>query len=187
MPDMAWAVLVIFFPQPIPTGTAVPHWAYQNYLNSSSSTFNVTLAQQLSDNPESSAPSGPTSTSNSANAKGRSEGGAIAGGVVGGIAFLVISAILVFLFLRHRRRKAAASRDRPSIDDVTAFTAPTSHPTDPPSPPPMRLYNPSDPSTFPPSQDMIQNNNTESPFSPLSRHPLRNIHAPTQYTGVPEL
>ncbi|KIK71577.1 hypothetical protein GYMLUDRAFT_235886 [Collybiopsis luxurians FD-317 M1] len=136
-------------------GTMIPHQASQNYSVNDSSTFSVTRAQQLdnalksSASPESinsqgGAQDATVDTSNNSNNKGRSEAGAIAGGVVGGLAFLVVLVFLVLRFLRYRRRKAAASRVRPVIDDDTAFSAPTPFITDLSSPP-TGLYLGSDP------------------------------------------
>ncbi|KIK71604.1 hypothetical protein GYMLUDRAFT_79604 [Collybiopsis luxurians FD-317 M1] len=181
-----------FYPETIPAGTAVPHWAYQSYTTDNSSTFNVSLAQQLGDSPESSATLGPTNTqsspssatssSSSSNSKGKSEAGAIAGGVVGGLAFLAIVAILILLLVRQKRRKAAAKRDRPSIDDNTALTPPTINPQSPP----MRIYNPSDPSTYPPSSTTYP---TQSPGTMLSTTShFRSLSDPTtHYTGAAEV
>ncbi|KIK71605.1 hypothetical protein GYMLUDRAFT_33783 [Collybiopsis luxurians FD-317 M1] len=183
-----------FYPYPIPPGTAVPHWAYQLYTNND--TFNATVAQLLGDSPESSSTSGPTNTqsspssatgsSSSSDGKGKSEAGAIAGGVVGGLAFLVIVAIIILLYLRQKRRKAAAKRDRPSIDDDTALTTPTPFLINPRSPsPPMRVYNPSDPSTYPATPSTYRTQSPETLASPTSHY--RSLSDATNYTGVAEV
>jgi hypothetical protein len=191
------------FPNPIPSGTAVPNWAYQNI--SGNATFNATLAQLAGDLPESSAPPSPTSTTatetstsaaaTSSNANGNNKNktdhaGVIAGSVVGGLAFLSVMAILVALFIRHRGRsrsnpRSSSSPVLPDDDhDQMAMATPTPFLIYPSSPPP-KLYNPSDPSTFP-SQNTLTTQFTGS------TRPTSHYHSVIQsdtsiYNGIAEI
>ncbi|KAI9571580.1 hypothetical protein HD554DRAFT_2168849 [Boletus coccyginus] len=161
-----------FFPLDIPAGTAVPQWAFQDVTKSD--LFNVTLAQSVGDNPESTALNTAQSTGSvnpvstvasasltaspsptaidTASSGGGSSTAAIVGGVVGGVVGLALIAAVVFFVMKKKR-----SQTPPSAH----FTAPTS--SAPPSGvytdttpfvPQMaqpRLYDPSDPGTFPAS------------------------------------
>ncbi|KAJ3736153.1 hypothetical protein DFJ43DRAFT_1204260 [Lentinula guzmanii] len=161
------------FPENIPSGTKVPRWAYQNV--TAEDDFNPTEAQAVGDAPESTGtapPTGstsvstPTATSSALNQGKKTNAGAIAGGVVGGVVVLLL-AVAALLYLRrrqrHRKKRAAAANDiddkpRPypvgpvssdTIDTGTGFHASIPSMSMPSAA--MRLYNPSDPSTFPPT------------------------------------
>ncbi|KAF7363632.1 hypothetical protein MSAN_01020300 [Mycena sanguinolenta] len=135
------------YPDNIPTGTAVPHWAYQNVTGG---TFNSTLAQLNLNAPESTANSQPTSatlppgSSNTSSPK-KSKAGPIAGGVVGGVVFICLVCIAAFWFIRRRHRGVAlVPTPIGYYSDITFSSLQT-----------PKLYNPSDPSTFPsPSASM---------------------------------
>ncbi|KAJ4471808.1 hypothetical protein C8J55DRAFT_153543 [Lentinula edodes] len=152
------------YPETIPSGTAVPHWAYQAIAGSA--TFNTTLAREAGDLPESSTAATSTSVSSPSTAiisstpiatpstassddAHKINAGAIAGGVVGGLAFLCI-VILAFIF-RHpcRRRKPDGSRPVSplDVDNDMSLAMPTPfmlHHTNTP----LKPYNPSDPETY---------------------------------------
>ncbi|KAL4067924.1 hypothetical protein V8B97DRAFT_2021726 [Scleroderma yunnanense] len=200
------------YPENIPSGTAVPNWAYQDV--TTSDLFNVTLAQSVGDAPESTAtkaqstatavtsstltPStgggssgtvtqSPTPSSSSS----KSNTGAIVGGAVGGVVGLAAIAALITWFCVRRRRQAkppSAMYDGTTPGTNSMYTA--TNPFTPPVTQP-RLYDPSDPSTFPTSPPSptihtspstgYQNNSVHS-----------NIYAaqggrPGAYSGAPEL
>ncbi|KAG6860403.1 hypothetical protein C0995_011522 [Termitomyces sp. Mi166 len=152
------------------------------------------------DAPESTAPPQSTGTSFNPNPSSppsessSSTAGPIAGGVVGGVVGLALIAALVFWWTRRRR-----SRTAPSAEANYASVAPTSPPpmsfaTAPSSfsanMPSQRLYDPSDPSTYPAP---IQ---TPTDFTGSSQVLLTHVTgstysgsaAPTgRYTGAPEV
>ncbi|KAJ3906827.1 hypothetical protein F5879DRAFT_987004 [Lentinula edodes] len=158
-------IYVGIFPDDIPSGTAVPHWA-----TLSSAEFDATTAEAAGDSPEltgatqvtsSSTPTSSTSSvsspssSSTASSSSKSNTGAIAGGVVGGVVGLALVAAALFWYLRKRSQTGSTvqplgsdnERDFRLSPDMTGTThAPTvvSHP-----PLQQKLYDPSDPSTFP--------------------------------------
>ncbi|KAJ6502359.1 hypothetical protein C8R45DRAFT_617222 [Mycena sanguinolenta] len=172
------------FSDNIPTGTAVPHWAYQNVTGG---TFNSTLAQLNLNAPESTANSQPTSAtlppgpSNTSSPK-KSKAGPIAGGVVGGVVFICLVCIAAFWFIRRRHKGVPPSELVPtpmgyhSTGDVTFSSIQT-----------PKLYNPSDPTTFPsPSTAMYNSARVHSPAysgNTVTEQQLPRI----QYTGAPEV
>ncbi|KIJ06369.1 hypothetical protein PAXINDRAFT_20436 [Paxillus involutus ATCC 200175] len=185
------------FPVDIPNGTAIPAWAYQDVVTSD--LFNVTLAETTGDNPESTAthvqstgsavtstsavsasltgsPSvtvTPTSTSSSSSS---SNTGAIAGGVVGGVvALAAIVGVISYLALKKKRSRVAPSAQ--FADPAAAASYNQSMHTNPFTPPStetqQRLYDPSDPSTFPTSL-----------FSPtILTTPSHNYQSSLSYPG----
>jgi len=134
----------------------------------------------------------------SASASKKSNAGAIAGGVVGGLAGLGIIAALVTFFIMHRRRTQVA----PSATYGNFYTSRSDAPLNSPpvnsvplsSSPPMsqnpynnqapRLYDPSDPSTYPqsPPSPTIHTTNSGPVPQPYGQPPQ-----PGYYSGVPEL
>ncbi|KDQ54605.1 hypothetical protein JAAARDRAFT_399571 [Jaapia argillacea MUCL 33604] len=107
------------FPASIPSGIAVPHWAYMD-VSGFGGSFDPTIALQIGDSPESSAgapvtPSTsttassqptipisstiPTSVPTPTTTKQNSDTGAIVGGSVGGFVVLAVAAILLMWFL----------------------------------------------------------------------------------------
>ncbi|KAI9571583.1 hypothetical protein HD554DRAFT_2302235 [Boletus coccyginus] len=157
----------VFMPG-VPAGTAVPHWAFQDV--TASDLFNVTLARSVGDNPESTALNSakstgsvnPVSTVASASNNAESTGSvypvsrtATAGGAVGGVVGLALIAGVVVFFVMKKKR----SQTSPSVHYTAAPTSsvpPSGVNADTiPFVPKMaqpRLYDPSDPSTFPASQ-----------------------------------
>jgi len=131
------AVYVTQYPDDIPGGTAVPHWAYLNVTGSDM--WDPAAARVVVGDPESTATKPPVSTigtstshtstktgtsstrtptnsttgsnSNSGGVKGGgSNAGAIAGGVVGGLAGLgLIAAVVVWFIMKKKRGATAAS------------------------------------------------------------------------------
>ncbi|KAJ3744833.1 hypothetical protein DFH05DRAFT_1491025 [Lentinula detonsa] len=155
-------VYVGVFPDNVPSGTAVPHWA-----TLTSAEFNATAAEAAGDSPEligatqttsSNTPSSPATSTSSpsssspsgAASSSKSNTGAIAGGVVGGVVGLALIAAILFWYLRKRSRAKSTvpasgiDRDFNLSPDMTGTThAPTVIPFQ------QKLYDPSDPSTYP--------------------------------------
>ncbi|KAH7889385.1 hypothetical protein F5I97DRAFT_1843920 [Phlebopus sp. FC_14] len=205
------------FPMDIPSGTAVPHWAYLDV--TVADTFNVTQAQLTGDGPESTAtrvqstgsvpsstgsvpasvtntlpsPAATTATSGSKN----SNVGAIAGGVVGGVVGLAaIVGALAYFFVKKRRSQtppSAAFSDGASRYTNSMYTSgPSQNPFSPPAQmTQQRLYDPSDPSTFPtspPSPTILTSasNNYQNP-SIHSNVFSSQTGRPGGYSGAPEI
>ncbi|TFK42438.1 hypothetical protein BDQ12DRAFT_274708 [Crucibulum laeve] len=185
----------------IPPGTSVPAYAYDDVTTSDG--FNATTALQESNLPESTAlpqatTSVPTTSPNStaasaSNSKSSNHAGAIAGGVIGGVVALAVIAGIAFWFIRrHRSSRIAPSQAYGNVTPMTnastgAFAAM----------PPAKLYDPSDPSTFPVSTSTFPTTNATIP-SHEPQHPFMTpahtggsqslFTAPgPRYTGAPEL
>jgi len=172
--------------------------------------FNVTLAQSVGDNPESTASNvqstgsvNPTSTlnpatltaspsSSSAGSSGSSSNtGAIAGGVVGGVVGVALIIGLVIFFVMKKKRS--------QIPPSAQFT---SAPTSPPPPsatytgstafaPLMtqpKLYDPSDPSTFPASPPPTTIRTASShDVQNTANYSTTSVRPGGHYSGMPEI
>ncbi|KIK18931.1 hypothetical protein PISMIDRAFT_683337 [Pisolithus microcarpus 441] len=99
------------YPENIPSGTAIPQWAYQNVIVSGS--FNATLAQVVGDSPESTATAyslsvltNPTGSSTPSLSSPKSNNaGAIVGGIVGGaVGLTAVAAVATWFFIRRHRQ-----------------------------------------------------------------------------------
>ncbi|KAG8728160.1 hypothetical protein FRC11_011686 [Ceratobasidium sp. 423] len=202
------------YPASIPSGVAVPNWAYYNYVTAG--VFNLAIASQQS-GPESTAPPGPSSTATSAgstatststsipsnnnNSGGGSNTGAIVGGVVGGVLGIALVALIAFIVVRRNKQ------ERPGVDEPphtpNEYIQPTTtqyagtlasygqyqpvaqSQTFAPTIQPYKPYDPSDPSTFP--VDPYANSvNHPDTAPPLSYNPTVDAR-PSHYHGVPEL
>ncbi|KAF8262487.1 hypothetical protein EI94DRAFT_1743527 [Lactarius quietus] len=170
------------FPKPVPAGTRVPKWAYNNNLTIEGS-WNMTLAQLAGDSPEVTGTASiiPTSTSEAtpntsssltSSPHHTSNAGAIAGGVVGGIVGAVLIAGFVLWFAFRRRR---------------ARSVPSAYMGEKELPPPQNLaelapkiYDPSDPTTFPSKEYLSLSN--EALGSTSHTQPSDG-----RYTGLPEI
>ncbi|KAK0503356.1 hypothetical protein EDD18DRAFT_629736 [Armillaria luteobubalina] len=140
------------FNKDIPEQTAVPHWAYQNV--SVTDIFNEQQAKSDSDAPESTAqPPTPTptstvpSTSSSVVSQKHTNVGAIVGGVIGGVVLVVLLG-LTACFVRRRFRSSQESEPILAADMEARprnFTTLLEGQAAP------KLYDPSDPSTYPTS------------------------------------
>lgn len=213
------------FPEPIPPGTRVPNWAYVPI--GANDLWNVASAEAADYGPESTgtvagpstitgyvstSTSGSTSTTNpGGNSGGKSINvGAIAGGVVGGVVALV--ALLGILLLRRRNSNRVASSplintnqyppsplvgEKPNLGyNLTGSTMAPSFPSMTAGSP-MKLYDPSDPTTFPPPVNTGTINGPAQPVVPSdpALHPVRIAIAhdgagagyPGGYLGGPEL
>jgi len=179
------------YPNPIPGGTRVPHWAYLDVVVSDS--WNITAAQSAGDSPEvtptvstiqmSATPSATLkSISNPSSNQNSSHAGEIAGAVVGCIAGAALLATFVLWYLRRRRRRAGA-RPSPYAHRPQAFD-PQDNGTNMPV---GRYYDPSDPSTFPPSFLSPSTTAIHTTASTEGIHSGESIrpHDRSQYPGLP--
>lgn len=178
------------YPTTIPTGTAVPNWAYLDVVTSD--IFNATAAQLDGDLPESNAtaplsisiptsttslstsvPVSTTSTASSTPTSKSSTVGAIAGGVIGGIAGVgAITGLVAWFFIKRRRSHRALLAiygDKPHMAQ------------------PARFYDPADPSTFPPPfSSSIQTTSSINQHSAGSQG-VSQQSRPGQFNGAPEV
>ncbi|KAH0827028.1 hypothetical protein J3R83DRAFT_4709 [Lanmaoa asiatica] len=194
------------FPPGIPDGTAVPAWAFQDV------SVCITCIEHLLSllrihNPESTATNAqstgslvststlasasltnsPSSTSGSTSSGSSSNAGAIAGGVVGGVVgvALIVGAVVFFIMKKKRSRipppaqfastPMTSGYPSPGYTDTTPFAPQMAQP---------KLYDPSDPSTFPASPPpttitSASSNNVHNPAFPTTH--------PGYYSGVPEI
>ncbi|KAF8465585.1 hypothetical protein DFH94DRAFT_782747 [Russula ochroleuca] len=138
----------------------------------------------------------PTHTGSSSNA------GAIAGGVVGGVAAISIAVAAIFFFLRRQQPQAPSAAVpgvgpfQPPMDEIqrpltdnetyTAYTASSVPASSLPGTPvvPMRLYDPSDPTTFPGYQGIPQSPAT--PEGALPSHSGTGNSLATMQTSGPQ-
>ncbi|KAI0306316.1 hypothetical protein B0F90DRAFT_732901 [Multifurca ochricompacta] len=186
------------FANSIPAGTIVPHWAYLD-TSSTGDTWNITTAQlaggtapliststratQSTLSPGATSPV-PSTQSNSSS-KSSSNAGAIAGGVVGGVVgAALIAGIVVWFVIRRRRARSAPSTTYMSGQggDMSQVTSP--YPLFIESP---KLYDPSDPSTYPthgaPSPT-IRTTNQSNQYHGSTSELQPNRQA---YSGLPEV
>jgi len=205
------------FPYNIPNATKIPSWAYLDVVPSDQ--FLPAAAQAVAGGPEStsipsstsaaasSSRSSSTSTSvpttsgsGSSSSSQSSNTGAIAGGVVGGIVGLALIAALVFWWTRRRRAQPTSSAlvdymPAPMTESAASPSGVSFNQTTPfggaPSP---KLYDPSDPSTFPSSpaasttytaQDYQTPSQTAYQPHPGTLYP--SVNQGPRYTGAPEL
>ncbi|KAN0140945.1 hypothetical protein V8E53_001389 [Lactarius tabidus] len=169
------------FPSPVPAGTRVPYWAYIDI--SIGDSWNFSVAQLVGDSPEvtgtatiiptstSKAPQSVTSSiSSSSTSHHSSNVGAIAGGVVGGIlgAALIAGVVLWLAFRRRHARPVfqGGEKEQP-LPQPLAKGAP-------------KLYDPSDPTTYP-SKDYLPLNNQRLGST------KRTQSSDGGYSGLPEI
>ncbi|KAG1891139.1 hypothetical protein F4604DRAFT_1949432 [Suillus subluteus] len=205
------------YPDNIPSGTKVPNWAY---LNVTANGFDPVAAQNNGDTPESTATSVQSTgsvassssvsaslTSSSGTATGSStsstdskssNAGAIAGGVVGGI--VGVAAIIGFatwFFIKRRRSATAPSAAFSDIGGGPGYTQsvysanPHPFPVQPQMTQQPRLYDPSDPTTFPgspPSPTVLTTASSNIYQNPsIPSHVFSQQSRPGQYSGTPEI
>jgi len=175
------------FPNPVPLGTRVPKWAYID--TSIGDNWNYSAAQAVGDSPEVTGTVSifPTSTigvsqstltpsatgtgsSSTPTSHSSSNSGAISGGVIGGFVGVALVAGAVAWFVRRRRARSAPSAEY--MSGQWGHVAPY--------PLTQRLYDPSDPTTFP-----------SNVFLPASEHHSSSSghHQPHDggYIGLPEI
>ncbi|KAK7690894.1 hypothetical protein QCA50_005996 [Cerrena zonata] len=196
------------YPQNISSGTAIPAWAYLDVV--SPDTFNLTGAKALdsTDPPDSTAIPGPTSSvsGSSQGSSHKSNAGAIAGGVVGGILGLIVIAGVIWWFLRRKRvdRNVPQAATTPYPIDtqgnwgdkqqqgLLVSAPPKQHiyarqPVPTSQPIGARLYDPDDPSTFPPEgiePSTLYTSQSPTVYAPPSTHGKLGDR---QYYGVAEV
>ncbi|KAH8995355.1 hypothetical protein EDB92DRAFT_197829 [Lactarius akahatsu] len=130
------------FPEQVPSGTRVPHWAYLD--TSIKNNWNLSAAQFAGINPEVTGTASivPISTSTAATSTSHhSSAGAIAGGVLGGIiGAALIAGVIVWFTIRRRRARSSPylfqGGEKEQPPRPLAEGAP-------------KLYDPADPSTYP--------------------------------------
>ncbi|OAX38931.1 hypothetical protein K503DRAFT_865799 [Rhizopogon vinicolor AM-OR11-026] len=208
------------YPMDIPTGTTVPHWAYLDVVTndtfnpslalqagdspestatkvqstgstipSTTSLFSLTPSPNIA---TSSAAQSTTSTSKSSNV------GAIAGGVVGGVVGIAaIVGLAAWFCVKRRRSTTAPSAAFRDIDGGPGYTQsvysanPHPFPMQPEMAQQPRLYDPSDPSTFPnsPPSPTIQTTSTSNIYQnpSIPSHVYSQQSRPGQYSGAPEV
>ncbi|TFK54799.1 hypothetical protein OE88DRAFT_1653297 [Heliocybe sulcata] len=170
-------------PNPKPTASATP------------STPGGSNSTTASTGPSADPTSGNASNGNGNSSSGSSHTGAIAGGVVGGgVGLAALAGLITWFVLRRRRQNQkpastmydpfAMSEQRPMSKGPTEYSS-----VAPYSPGPQRLYDPSDPSTYPPSAGSPSIVTGQSMGHPsLTMHHMgQDAYRPGQYTGAPEL
>ncbi|KAF8468656.1 hypothetical protein JB92DRAFT_3059041 [Gautieria morchelliformis] len=207
------------FPITIPAGFTVPAWAYLNVtakgiwdptdaLNShnssapDSSAVSATATATVTPTSSSSLNSTgvPAPNSNTSSSKSSTNAGAIAGGVVGGVVGLALVGLIAFFFWRRRRAATAPpSAQFAGISTLTeklGLTGPSPSyggfqtPALPMQTAPLKLYDPSDPSTFPaspsPSLPVYPLSTSPAPSAPYSQNsaPYSNISGPLSPTAT---
>jgi len=188
---------------PIPGGTAVPNWAYQNVVGEDTFDVNIAFNDSQSNPSESSAAgSGPTSTTSSSSSSSTPVG-AIVGGVVGGLFGLgLIIIVVVYFWMKRRRARNAAPNGTAQMAQAPIPTpspfAPTPYPYDTTATPstvggaylaPTKLYDPNDPTTFPTDAPTLLSHSpaptSQGFYSTPGSPPPQPVRG--QYSGVPEL
>lgn len=204
------------YPYDIPAGTVVPNWAYLNVTGG----FDSVAAQNAGDLPESTATkvqsTGSVIYSSTVSASVTSSGaatgsstappanstssdvGAIAGGVVGGIVgAAAIIGLATWFFVKRRRSATAPSAAFTDIGGGPGYTQsvyssnPHPFPVQPQMTQQPRLYDPSDPSTFPgspPSPTVVTTASSNIYQNPsIPSHVYSQQPRPGQYSGTPEI
>ncbi|KAI0256989.1 hypothetical protein BJV78DRAFT_1150861 [Lactifluus subvellereus] len=185
------------FPEPIPAGTRVPNWAYLNPVPGDS--WNISTALLAGDSPEVTGSAStiqtltrasqttvtPTSASSSpSSSKSSQNTGAIAGGVVGGaVGAAMVAGVVAWFVIRRRRARSAPSAA--FVGSQGSDVAQTTEPYPLSIEIPQKLYDPSDPSTYPPHapSSIIH---TTVPTSPY-RGSMSDLNQHSSYTGLPEV
>ncbi|KAN0140979.1 hypothetical protein V8E53_001423 [Lactarius tabidus] len=170
------------FPMPIPVETRVPKWAYLDSFMDSNS-WNLTTAEAVGDYPEvtgsftssplasplaspttSGSGSSPTSTSHSSSNRGRIS---VTSGIIGAI---LISGVVAWFVVRRQRARCAP----PKTDTRGKIEQPVPNPLTVETP---RIYDPSDPTTYPRRELQPQRFGSTSYLSPSQ----------LGYNGLPEI
>ncbi|KAG2157220.1 hypothetical protein DEU56DRAFT_921244 [Suillus clintonianus] len=205
------------YPMNIPSGTLVPQWAYLNVTNGFDpvaaqsvgdlpestatkvqSTGTVTYSTSVSASATGiSAAAGSSTTTSSPTASKSSNVGAIAGGVVGGIVgAAAIIGFATWLFVKRRRSSTAPSAAFSDIGGGPGYTHsvysanPSPFPMQPQMTQQQRLYDPSDPTTFPgspPSPTLQTTGSSNIYHNPSIPSAFSQQPRPGQYSGTPEI
>ncbi|KZT26509.1 hypothetical protein NEOLEDRAFT_1132014 [Neolentinus lepideus HHB14362 ss-1] len=200
------SVFLDVYPETIPSGTRVPAWAYLNVTNDfwdyvaaeadtaapeSTNSVQKPTGSITSSTPGSSASgsavSGASPTSGSGTGS-KTNTGAIAGGVVGGVvgAAALVGLITWFVLRRRQQQQTPASA---MYDSRPMSQGPTEYSAVPPfTPSTQKFYDPSDPSTYPPTAMSPSITTGQSiMYNPSMHQGGQDTYRPGQYTGVPEL
>jgi len=179
----------------MPLGTKIPHWAYLNV--TAGNVFDPATAYGAAALPESTPPTPstispsaspstnspdqqteqPRQTSSNTPVSPKSNTGAIVGGVVGGVVVLTIAAGVFFL-LRRKRRDAANAKMKDAPFRASLLNPPVSTRN-------LRLYDPTDPSTYPQNRRegvLVHNGSFGASAYPHTTYPARG-----GYQGFAEL
>ncbi|KAI0812734.1 hypothetical protein BC629DRAFT_961396 [Irpex lacteus] len=170
------------YPKPIPQGTAVPAWAYENV--TLLDTFNITTAERIAreNHTDSTALPTPTAVSSPNDASPtqisttkRNKLTPILSGVFGALILILVAAATTFLWKRQRKIKRIimSKPDGPSTQMHNVVRAESMYEHEKATPTRARFYNPEDPTTFP-SQ------------TSLNHHDARTFQ-PIRYAGHAEL
>jgi len=199
------------YPLTIPANIGVPAYAYLNVTNIDNFDVQQAMALAISptDPPDSTAVA-PTGTSTSHSNGHATNTGAIAGGVVGGVVGLALIIFGALYFIRRKRYQpvgtdAEKAKDSPKQLEVKYSSHRPGHhhkmstlSSDPSevfstSSVPLRLYDPSDPSTFPrtPVSNISGARSTSAMevHSPDASSQFSHSRGPSDgtYRGVPEI
>ncbi|KAK2463070.1 hypothetical protein APHAL10511_004725 [Amanita phalloides] len=192
-------VYLTVYPKQIPADTGVPHWAYLDV--SVANTFNAVAASSAV-GPESTTPtvastasSGSKSTSrpsSSSHSSSSNHAGAIAGGVIGGIVFLALVAATLLWFFKFRNSPQNVARTLAHTHGQEILsTSPPPASWSPGAPAvynPQKLYDPQDPSTFPPAADQLAPIMGQSlTGTTYNSYPDAQRNQAGHYTGMPEV
>lgn len=164
------------FPNSIPDGSAIPHWAYLPLNNGTwdfasaetdngaeatfTGTHSVSASASSTRTSSAHSASGSSSGSNGGSSSGgKSHAGAIAGGVIGGIALIALIGLGFFLWRRNKNKKVKSTPEASFLGPNMTGTTYNAHEGFAPAPydqhstmsgaGPAKLYDPNDPSTFP--------------------------------------
>ncbi|KAI9455007.1 hypothetical protein BJY52DRAFT_692453 [Lactarius psammicola] len=165
------------FPEPVPSGTRVPHWAYND--SSIDDSWNISAARLAGVSPEVTGTASivPTSTAaqSTSTSHHSSNTGAIAGGVVGGvICAVLIAGVVVWFSIRRRRARSVPHLDF-QVDEKEQLPP---HLLAEGSP---KFYDPSDPTTYPSKEYLPM---TSQPIGSTSH--LQQL-SDSGYSGLPEI
>ncbi|KAG8895390.1 hypothetical protein FRC00_007540 [Tulasnella sp. 408] len=161
------------------------------------------------------ADAGSTATqTNSSAGTGNATAGAITGGIIGGIGLLALIGALAWILIRRRRRKGdmdhpiglfgpgappvgeADQHNLPAAVDYGAAYPHTPSPFTGSTSTMPKLYDPTDPTTFPPRtpvsfgyQSALPTGTDATPSNTLPSNPTHDhtVHSAGRYSGAPEL
>jgi len=180
------------YPDAIPAGTRVPHWAYLDVTIADN--WSATAAKSAGDSPEvkptpvSTVQASPTASAVAQSPSGNKlHSGEIAGAVVGSIVGVSLLIGIIFWYFRGRHRRGQAQ--------PAPFANESAHRADAFGPPSLdhsmpigKYYDPSDPSTYPkpfisPSMSAIQT--TQGSEKGHGGGSINTSHNREQYNGLP--